>query len=216
MTAVRKFTFDTVFTPEGGVSAAPARERLTYKRDEVEEIRKASVAEGEASAVAAAEARTATALEAIAHAVNGLSDALNAARADMRRDAVDLAFAAARASAQAALDHFPEEALAAAFADTLDALRDEPVIVATVAAEAAEAVAARLATLADAGGLAGSVRVETGPGPARIEWSGGAVMLDPDAALARAREAADRWLATAARDGAQLNLFDAPDGAEEA
>jgi len=208
MTAVRKFMFDTVFTPDGKVTHAPKAERLTYKRDEVEEIRKEMFAEGERSAVAEAERRTAAALEAI----TALLRTFDTVVSSLRTDAVELSLAAARAAADTAINQYPEEALAGLFTECLEALRGAPRIVTTAPPDTLDAVRARLTTLAATAGLDGVISVEAGDGPARIEWRDGAAEINPEDALARAREAAMRWLKAQDDADSQMNLFDAPAG----
>jgi len=208
MTAVRKFTFDTVFTRDGEVTQAPRAERLTYKRDEVEVIKKDMFAQGERSAVAEAERRTAAALEAVTALVGNFNTALST----LRTDAVELSFAAARAAADTALNEYPEEALAGLFTECLEALRSAPRIVVSAPADTLDAVRTRLTAVAASAGLDGVISVEAGDGPARIEWRDGAAAIDPEDALARAREAAMRWLMAQDDADSQLNLFDAPAG----
>jgi hypothetical protein len=200
---VRKFTYDTVFTKDGRVVRAPEEQRVSFTRDEIKEARSQGFAEGEK----AAEARVGLAVQAIVEQVAALKAGLDATCAGLRRDAVELGLASARAAAEAAVARCPEESLLGLFAECAESLRGAPVVTAHAPAAAVAAVRERIAAFAQQAGLEGAIVVAEGVGPARLEWSGGAAEIDPESALAQAREAAERWLAAADRDADQLNLF---------
>jgi len=204
---VRKFTYDTVFTEDGRVLRAPEDQRLSFTPDEIKAARAEAYAEGERAATAEAERAAAQALEGVASQLEAIQAALAGVESELRRDAVELALATARAAAEAALARWPEEALGALFQECVDDLRGAPVAVVQAPAGALEAVRERLRAVAAQAGLALGVDVIEGAGPARIEWSAGAALIDPETALARAREAAERWLAATEEGEGQLNLF---------
>lgn len=204
---VRKFTYDRVYTPDGRVLHVDDAERLSFRPDEVVEAKKKAFEDGQRSAVAEAERAAAQALQSIADQLSHIQAALGEQCATLRRDAVELGMAGARAAADEALARFPDEQLAALFETCLESLRGAPVVVAHAPEAACETVRARLAAVAEQAGLETAVKVEPGAGPARLEWATGAVSIDPEFALARAREAAERWLAAEDARAGQLNLF---------
>ncbi|MGD2132882.1 MAG: hypothetical protein PVI23_08820 [Maricaulaceae bacterium] len=212
---IRKFTFDRVFTPDGREMRAGTSERFSYSPEEVEEIKKEAFAAGEQSAVAEAERAAAQALEAIAAAVTEIRGRLDAESSALRRDAVALSLAAARAAAEKALAAYPLEVLKGMFAECADSLRGAPHIRAFAPEHIREAAAQRLAERAAAAGLDGVISVEAGDGPARLEWGAGAAGVDPKAALEQAERAAERWLAAQDGEDAQLSLFDRASGDQE-
>ena len=205
---IRKFTFDTVFAADGREMRAGSAERFSYRPEEVEQAKKEAYAAGEASAVAKAERAATAALEAIAASLRQVHDRLDGESSQLRRDAAALGLAGARAAAETALSRFPVEVVEALFAECVESLRAAPQIRVYAPQAAHETVAARLAERCAAAGLEGALSVEAGEGPARIEWGAGAAELDPDAALDKAREAAERWLAARDAETNQMNLFD--------
>jgi flagellar assembly protein FliH len=204
---IRKFSFDTVFTADGRMLRAPEDQRYSFTPEELKAARTQSFAEGERSAVAEAERAAATALEGVLAQLAALKSELDGVCLGLKHDAVELGLAGARAAAGAALARFPDEALAALFAECAEGLRSMPVVVAYAPKVALEAVRARLAGIAQKAGLEGAIDVREGEGLARLEWGAGAASVDPEFALARAREAAERWLAASEQGVDQLELF---------
>src|SRR5271156_1712147 len=103
----KRFDFGTVFDAAGGVAYAPPERKRAFTPAEVEQIRAASFAEGERSAVAQAEQVQAAALIEIAGAARAALGALAKAAHGHRAGSTELAIATARAIAGAALDRFP-------------------------------------------------------------------------------------------------------------
>ncbi len=204
---IRKFTYDTVFTEDGRVMRAPESERQSFTPDEIQEARRLAFADGERSATAEAEKAAARALEAISQQVAALTGALAGVAAELRRDAVELGLAGARAPAEAAIARCPEDAVLALLSECAESLRSAPVVTIETPRGAAPSVAERLKAHAAQKGLAAAIQVREGAGAARIEWSGGAAAVEPESALAQAREAAERWLVAADADADQLTLF---------
>ena len=82
-----------------------------------------------------------------------------------------------------------------------------PVIVAHAPRGSAALVRERLAAAARQAGIETAIDVREGAGAARIEWTAGSAAIDPESALAQAREAAERWLSVQG-DAGQLGLFE--------
>jgi flagellar assembly protein FliH len=204
---VRKFTYDTIFTADGRESRAPEDQRQSFTPEELKEARKVAFAEGERSASAEAEKAAALALEGVLAQLTTLKSELDGVCHGLKRDAVEIGLAGARAAAGAALDRFPEETLATLLAECAESLRAAPLVVASAPAAALEVVRARISEIASTAGLEGAIDVREGDGPARLEWSAGAATIDAEFALARAREAAERWLAASEQGVDQFELF---------
>jgi flagellar assembly protein FliH len=204
---VRKFTYDTVFTADGRAVRAPEEQRHSFSSEELKEARAQSFAEGERSAVAEAEKAAAGALEAVLGQIGALKAELDGVCLALKRDAVELGLAGARAAAGVALARFPEETLASLLAECAESLRGAPIVVAHAPQSAIEVVRARLTEAARQAGLESALDVREGEGGARLEWSAGAAAIDPEHALARAREAAERWLAATEQGVDQFELF---------
>ncbi len=206
---IRKFTYDSVFTEDGRVVRAPEDERVSFTLEEIREARRQGFAEGEAAAATQTEPAIAQALQSIVQQTAALASSLDAACETLRRDAIEVGLAGAQAAAEAAIKRCPEEAVLSLFRECAESLRGAPVIVAHAPHGAADMVREKLQAAARQAGIASPIDVREGSGPARIEWSAGAASIDPAAALAQAREAAERWLST--NGGAdQLALFEAP------
>lgn len=201
---VRKFTYDTVFTEDGRVLRAPEEQRLSFTPEELQEARRQGHAQGERAATAEAEKAAARALEAIAQQVAALTSTLATIASDLRRDAVELGLAGARAAAEAAIARCPDDAVLGLLGECAESLRNAPVIVIDAPAGAA---AERIRAHAAQRGLSETLHVREGASAARIEWRGGAAAVEPESALAQAREAAERWLVAADARADQLNLF---------
>src|SRR6185436_8848201 len=92
----QKFTFDTVFSGDGGVAAAAPRPKRLYPTDEVEQIRRAAFSEGEAAGLASVAAQQANALAAIAQACAQALPKLAEVAHEHRESSAALALACAR------------------------------------------------------------------------------------------------------------------------
>lgn len=194
----RKFAFDTTFDDQGGVLSEAPRIKRVYTAGEAEALRRQAFAEGEAAARASDEGRRAQALAEIAAAVRDALPRLAHVAHGHREGAGDLALAAARAMAGAALDRFPHAPLQAA----IDALSREIDTAArlVVRAPAADAeLAAMLEAAAADAGFAGQIALRDEPAlPTAafvIEWPDGRAEYDPEAAAQRVREALEAALA---------------------
>jgi flagellar assembly protein FliH len=174
-----KFTFDTVFDDADDVvsDAARSRKRLSVTQGELDGMMSLARNEG----MAASQVRAA---EAIAHAARETVGAIDKALAhlageieNVRAQAVEVALAAARKLAHAALQSFPVAEVEATLRDAMHQAIGEPRIVLRAAPGVAEALAARVAQIAQEEGYDGRVQISAEPtlrnADCRIEWRGG-------------------------------------------
>lgn len=182
--APRKYAFDTVFAPDGAI----VRE-ARLSPDQVKAQADAAYARGKDDALAQAERRAAAALEALALAASETLARLDGESRAMRKEAANIALLAARKIAGAALDAFGAARAAAAVEAAMDALRHQPRLVVTLAADAADALRPRLAEMCERHAYAGAILVRAEPGaPAgavSIDWSDGVVSMNPEDAAER-------------------------------
>ncbi|MEM6626217.1 MAG: hypothetical protein AAF719_05890 [Pseudomonadota bacterium] len=186
----KPFTFSTEFTADGQVLSG---EGAAYVgKDDAAQMCADARAEGEAAAKTSEEARAAEALNTMAAHLNPVEPILVDIAGQLKRDATDLALAAAKAIAGKALDKWGAETAADAISELVATLRDGPSVVATVAPDCAGPVSQRLQTLA-AHGFEGRFAVKEDPaakpGDWRVDWREGAVEFNRDEA-AKAVEAA--------------------------
>jgi flagellar assembly protein FliH len=174
-----KFKFDTEFSDGGDrVSmAARARAKKALSQDEIDQMCAKARAEG-------AKAGEARALEAVASATHDMAALLRQALAGthaevetLRREAAELAVAAARKLAMLAVEALPSADVEQALRDALHQAIGEPRVVLRASPRVVEALGQRLAEIAHEEGFEG--RVIASPDPAiksadcRIEWRGG-------------------------------------------
>ena len=197
MTQIRKYAFDTEFSPDGAiVKAAP--KHLTP--DEIEAVSAAAYERGKQDAVAQAERQTAAALQALADAASAVLHRLDAESQAMRAEAANVAFAASRKIAGAALDAFGDERAAGAIEAAMDALRHQPRLLVKLSPEACEALKPRIDEMCETHAYAGAVLVRPQPGlrsgEVTIDWSDGVIHLSPDDAAERIQTLIDAALAS--------------------
>ena len=186
MANIRRYAFDTEFTPDGAiVAAAPTR----LAPEEVEAERRLAYATGAQDATATAERETAAALQALADAASAVLTRLDAESRAMREEAARVAIAAARKIAGAALDAFGEERAVSAIESAMDALRHQPRLVVRLSPEGAERLKPRIEEMVATHAYAGAVLVRAEPnlrqGEVVIDWSDGVVSMKPEDAAAR-------------------------------
>lgn len=169
------FVFDTEFTADGKVLSAG--ERAWYSRAEAMELAQRARVEGES----AAQDHGVAALQAFLADFSRLHAGLIQAATQVREEAAELALAAARKIAGAALDANGEAAAAEAMADAIRNLKTGPAIVVIVPKEALPALLPRMEKLKSEG-AADAIRLEADPnaraGDWRIEWAEGAQGFD--------------------------------------
>ncbi|WP_269716009.1 flagellar assembly protein FliH [Caulobacter sp. NIBR2454] len=194
----RKFAFDTVFDSVGAVAYSPPKPKL-YTEEEVAEIRAAAFAEGERSAVARAEEAAAIALRGAADAARAALATLTQVAHDHRAGSAALALACGRKIADAALEMFPEAALAAAYDSLARELEQQPRLILRVPEELLERMTAALENAAQAAGFSGQILAKADPNLPRaafmLDWADGRASFDPPATAARIAEALNAALA---------------------
>ncbi|WP_041373185.1 FliH/SctL family protein [Phenylobacterium zucineum] len=197
--APEKFTFDTEFDAGGGVAFAAPRPKRMFPADEVEQIRQAAFAEGQAHAMAGIAAQQAQALQAISAACAQALPKLAEVAHEHRTGSAALALACGRAIADAALERFPEAPLQAALASLAREIEAQPRLVVGAEPALAEAVQGLLDDAARAVGFEGAIQVKTDGGLPRhaftLDFGDGAAAFDPAAAAERVTQALEAALA---------------------
>jgi flagellar assembly protein FliH len=194
-----KFNFDTEFDAGGGVAFAAPRPRRSFPADEVEQIRAAAFAEGQAHAMASIAAQQANALSMIQAACGQALPKLAEVAHEHRTASAVLALACARAIADAALERFPEAPVQAALAALAREIEAQPRLVLTAEPALCEALQGVLGDAARAVGFEGAIVVKPEPGFGRhafsLDFGDGAATYDPAAAALRVTEALEAALA---------------------
>jgi flagellar assembly protein FliH len=176
----RKFTFDTRFDDDVPTATAPeALQRKAFSRKDIDAARVSGYDEGRrAGDVRAAEA-LATSIGQVAGALTQAIGALDQEIEAMRADAAQLAFAAARKLAGAALAHAPEAEIADALRAALHQAITETHVTVKAPATLIQALQQKLSELALHEGYEGRVRFVGDPdlsgADCRIEWRGGGI-----------------------------------------
>jgi len=189
----QKFAFDTVFDDAGDISATAPRAKRSYTPEEVQAERAQAFAEGERSVVARAEQAAATALADIAGTVKAALPALTALVHEHRESSAELALAAAKAIAGAALEQFPEAPVSAALESLAREIESQPRLIVRVNGDMVERSRTALEKLAQSLGYPGQILVKDEPRlpPAAfvLDWGDGRAAFDPAEASARVEAA---------------------------
>jgi flagellar assembly protein FliH len=193
-----KYNFDNEFgAKEAAARATVVRARSSYSADEVEIIRKESLAQGKADTEAMARALQAQTLGAIAHSLTTVIAQFDQTVLTMRQESAQLALAVGNKLAGYALEAFPLDEVRGLLADCLHKMHAEPRLVVRLAANAAKAIRAELDALCEQQGFAGRVIVIAEPAlrgaDCRIEWADGGVERDTTATFAAIEQCAERW-----------------------
>lgn len=179
----RKFTFETVFAPDGEILRDGAFQSQ-FSREETEQIRLQAFAEGKA----AGEANVANALSALTGSMSNLLGAYTTEARQLRSEAVELALAAARKAADVALEAHGEARVIEALSHALENLRAGPRLVVRLAPGMMASLKSRLEDAARAHGFDGALIVRADPtietGDLALEWAEGAIVHDRAEAFA--------------------------------
>jgi flagellar assembly protein FliH len=185
----RPFSFETEFTPDGDVLRGPQSRYVP--RAEVEQLAASARAEGEMHAKQTAFAS----VDNIVSRLAPVSAQLAAISDSLRREAAELALAAARKIAGHALDANGVQIATDAIAEAVKMLKLNPTVTVNVAPEAIPEVTHRLEELRKQG-RAGMVLFipdhKARPGDWSVEWAEGSVGFsreDVEAAIAAVIEA---------------------------
>jgi flagellar assembly protein FliH len=197
--AHEKFLFGTVFDPTGAVLSAAPRPKRTFTVDEVEQIKRAAEAAGEARAMASIANRQANALDVIGAAAQQALPGLAAVAHEHRVGSAELALACARAIAAAALDKFPQAPVRAALEALAREVEAAPRLLVTAEPELLEGLQAMLEETAQAVGYPGAIQVRATPGVGAraftLDFGDGSASFDPVAAADRVAQALHAALA---------------------
>jgi flagellar assembly protein FliH len=197
MGELRKHAFTTEFAPNGAILRA-APPPLTPEQTDAKCA--AAYEQGKADAFAEAERRAAAALENLGAAASMLLNKLESESRAMRTEAAQVALAAARKIAGAALDAFGAERAALALEAAMDALRHQPRLLIKLAPDTAEALKPRIDALCETHAYGGAVLVRPDPdlraGDISIDWSDGLIHLNAGEVAERIGALIDAALAT--------------------
>lgn len=195
----RKFAFDTVFDDAGAVAWTPPPTRQSLTNEDVDVIRAQGHAAGERSAVAMAQMAQAAALQQLADAASEALSLLTQAAHEHRRGAAELALAAARRIADAALDRFPEAPVAAALAALSREVDGAARLTLSVGASDEAAVREAVEQAAAAAGFSGRLVLTVDPAAPTaafsFDWGDGRAAYDPEIAATRVADALEAALA---------------------
>jgi flagellar assembly protein FliH len=179
MAAASKFTFDTVFEGKKNLASdeARARQRLVFTQGEIDKM----VHEARVAGVTSGDVRAKEAIAAaVAQTAGIVRDSVTRSLAEIeavRVEASQLAFAAARRLAVAALSHAPAEDVELALRQAMHQAIGEPRLVLRAAPPVVEALSERIETIARDEGFEGSVQIIADPtqrvADCRMEWRGG-------------------------------------------
>jgi flagellar assembly protein FliH len=185
----KKFDFDTVFDAAGGIAYAPPQLKRVLSAAEIDLIRAQSFAEGERSATARSEEAQAAALAEIAAAARAALTALAKAAHSHRVGAAELALAAGKVIAGAALDMFPHAPATAALLALAREVEATPRLIVRASPDLVERTQAALDETAEACGFPGQILVKADPNLPRaafvLDWGDGRASFDPIEAEAR-------------------------------
>lgn len=211
----QKFAFTTVFE-DGDVSVNAPIRKTFYTLAEVEQERAAALAEGRQAAQDKATQDEAQCLEAIRAAIVQSMGALAQVALDHRAAVTDLALAAARKIADAALERFPEAPATAALDALMREVESHPRLLVRAPDANVERMQIALDQAAQNAGFAGQVSVKSDPnlsgGAFIFEWGEGRAAFDPEQAAARIAEALQAALAA---DGVHGEPLIATQGASD-
>jgi flagellar assembly protein FliH len=210
-----RFTFDTVFDDVGG-SWTPPKVKKSYTPEEVEALKAEAYLAGEKSVAAQAEADATQALQAIAAVCRDALGVLARVAHDHRVGSTELALAAGRKIADAALERFPEAPVTAALASLAREVEAAPRLTVKVAQGLTDRIQAALSETAQAIGFAGAIKVTDDPAmpPAAfvLEWGEGRCAFDPQAAAERIGAALETALAAEGLHAEPLIVSEADHG----
>lgn len=181
MTQIRKYAFNTEFSPDGAV-VRDGSKRLTP--EEIAAACAAAYERGKDDSMALAERQSAAAIEALAGAASATLSRLDAEIRDMREEAARVALAAARKIAGAALDAFGAERAAAAIEAAMDALRHQPRLLVKLSPDTAATVKPRIEAMCETHAYASAIVLcadeSLRTGEVSIDWSDGIIALNND------------------------------------
>lgn len=184
---MRKYAFETIFSPEGEILRDAQGARRVFTAEEVEAERAAAYEAGRNDQLAAAQLQIAAEL---ARANAALARIVGSYQAEMRRTrdgAAELAIAAARAAAGSAVEAFGDARIRTVLEGVLAEALPAPRLVVRISPEAADRLRPEAERLADDHGFTGAIQVRAdasiGQGDVKIDWGEGLIALDLTQAL---------------------------------
>lgn len=199
MASPRPFLFDLEFDDAGAVVLPPAPSARLITPEEVTAARAEGYADGQASAIVREEASQAVALREIARDLSAALTALTALAHEHRSASAELALAAARAIAGAALERCPEAPAEAALEALAQEVSASPRLVIASPPAQSERLRAALEQTAEQIGYTGAVVFKAdarlNPCAFSFDWGDGRASFDPGAAFARVSTALEGALA---------------------
>ena len=188
MQTMRKFAFDTVFSPTGEVLRDASGTRNVYTREEVDAERDAAYEAGRTDETVQRLSAIAAEMASISSALRLIGEAYGGDLARLRDGAAELALAAARGIAGEALDAFGEVRVCAVVESVVAEALAAPRLVVKVGAASAERLRPQIERIADDYGVNASLVVREdaafAPGDVSIDWGEGHVALSAGAAIA--------------------------------
>ncbi len=181
MQTVRKFAFETVFSPTGEVLRDASGTRNVYTAEEVEAERQAAYEAGRADETARNLALVSSQIEFVAESLRRLYAAYRDDVVQMREGAAGLAMSAARAIAGEALAAHGEVRIRGLLEEVFSEAMTAPRLVVKVEPAAREHLRPQIEALAQEFGFAGALHVrddaDLGPGDVTVDWGEGLVAL---------------------------------------
>lgn len=215
-----KFDFDRVFSADGEVLRDGERVKQLLTTTEVEQVRQQAYSEGENSETAKAAAVQADAVRAVASQMQLILARLQTESETLREESAQMALAAAKKLAGAAIAAHACDAIAGFCTSVMKDLRGEP----RFNVHCAEAIAGPVAellekTAADAG-FEGAVIVRANPdmtgADCRLEWGSGSIERSQEDIEARIDTLIADWLAAPDDDDTATDCAPDADGAQAA
>lgn len=210
----RPFTFDTEFDETGAVVVAAEPVRVITE-EELAAATEAGFARGQSSAVVREEAAQALALREIARTLSAALSALTALAHEHRVASAELALAAGRAIAGAALEHFPEPPAEAALEALSQEIAASPRLVVSATPAHSDRLKAALERAVEQIGYPGAVVFKADarlpPCAFSFDWGDGRASFDPGAAGARVAAALQGALAVEGLHAEPVSLNLAPE-----
>ena len=177
--SAQKFTFDNRFDDDRSAAGAALRRKQSFSSDDVEAARTSGYDEGRRSADIRANEALAASIGQVAAALTQAVGAVDQEIEAIRAEAAQLALAAARKLAGAALAHAPEAEIADALRAALHQAITETHVTVKAPAALVHALQEKLAEIPLHEGYDGRVRFIADPSlhgaDCRIEWRGGGV-----------------------------------------
>ena len=206
----QKFAFAPIH--DGILDPSPIKRKKIITDADLEEARQQGFQEGENSAIAQAQTKTAENMRAIAGLMQMLIGKLQNEVNELNEDAVELSIATAKAIANVAIDEFEPKILNQFIKDAVSNLRNVPRILVKVNSEVRDLVTPHLLQTAKDAGFDGQIEIRgeenISHADCSIEWQNGAISHNRTQILKNIDDAAKDFLASKKSLGVQLDFFE--------